>query len=67
MAAQPLSTLTIDVRLGERLAVSGMAIVELVHKSGQVARLRVTAPRDVKIIREPARDKRGEVVASMAD
>lgn len=64
---QPLSTVTIDVRLGERLAVSGMAIVELVHKSGQVARLRVTAPRDVKIVREPAQDKQRGLVASMAD
>lgn len=64
---QPLSTLTIDVRLGERLAVSGMAIVELVHKSGQVARLRVTAPRDVKIVREPVPEKRRDDVASMAD
>jgi len=64
---QPLSTLTIDVRLGERLAVSGMEIVELVHKSGQVARLRVTAPRDVKIVREPAPEKRRDDVASMAD
>lgn len=63
---QPLSTLTIDVKLGERLAVSGMAIVELVHKSGQVARLRVTAPRDVKIFREPAPEKRRDDVASMA-
>lgn len=64
---QPLSTLTIDVKLGERLAVSGMAIVELVRKSGQVARLRVTAPRDVKIVREPAPEKRRDDVASMAD
>jgi sRNA-binding carbon storage regulator CsrA len=64
---QPLSTLTVDVKLGERLAVSGMAIVELVHKSGQVARLRVTAPRDVKIVREPAPEKRRDDVASMAD
>lgn len=64
---QQLSTLTIDVKLGERLAVSGMAIVELVRKSGQVARLRVTAPRDVKIVREPAPEKRRDDVASMAD
>ena len=62
-----LSTLTIDVKLGERLAVSGMAIVELVYKSGQVARLRITAPRDVKIIREPVSEEtRRNDVASMA-
>lgn len=64
---KPLSTLTIDVRTGERLAVSGMATVELVHKSGQVARLRITAPRDVKIVREHAPEKRRDDVASMAD
>jgi sRNA-binding carbon storage regulator CsrA len=51
---QQLSTLNIDVRLGDRLSFSGMATVELLHKSGQVARLRVTAPRDVRVTRESA-------------
>jgi sRNA-binding carbon storage regulator CsrA len=45
------SSLVIDVRPGERLVVDGAVTVELVQKSGQLARLRVTAPRDVKIER----------------
>lgn len=46
-----LSNLTIDVRPGEKLNISaGQPVsIELIHKSGQSARLRVTAPRDVKI------------------
>jgi hypothetical protein len=44
-----VTTLDIDVRPGERIDVSGCASVELIRKSGQLARLRVTAPRDVRI------------------
>lgn len=58
------SSLVIDVRPGERLVVASVT-VELVQKSGQLARLRVTAPRDVKIERKQAvRD--AHVVPSMA-
>lgn len=52
--AEP-SQLTIDVRPGEHLLLDGRRIVvELLAKSGKVAKLRVTAPRDVKIEREEA-------------
>lgn len=54
-----LSSVSIDVRPGECLVLSGVR-VELVHKSGRVARLRVTAPRDVRIQKTAA-----EVVPSM--
>jgi sRNA-binding carbon storage regulator CsrA len=48
-----ISQLTIDVRPGEHLLLDGRRIVvELLDKSGKLARLRVTAPRDVKIERE---------------
>lgn len=48
-----ISQLTIDVRPGEHLLLDGRRIVvELLEKSGKLARLRVTAPRDVKIERE---------------
>lgn len=51
--SDPLSQLTIDVRPGEHLLLDGRRIVvELLEKSGKVAKLRVTAPRDVKIERE---------------
>lgn len=50
-----VSQLTIDVRPGEHLLLDGRRIVvELLDKSGKLARLRVTAPRDVKIEREEA-------------
>ena len=48
------SSLTIDLVPGDRLLFSESAsvVIELVQKSGQRARLRITAPRDVKIERE---------------
>lgn len=60
-----ISQLTIDVRPGEHLLLEGgRIIVELLDKSGKLARLRVTAPRDVKIQREEntePRALRGEI------
>lgn len=47
-----LSSLTIDVRQGERVSISSGVTLELLHKSGQLARLRMTAPNDVKIVKE---------------
>lgn len=62
-----VSQLTIDVRPGEHLLLDGRRIVvELLEKSGKVAKLRVTAPRDVKIEREdgdPPRAMRGTMTA----
>lgn len=50
-----VSQLTVDVRPGEHLLLEGgRIVVELLDKSGKLARLRVTAPRDVKIEREEA-------------
>lgn len=48
--------LVVDIRPGERLSITGAATVEVVHKSGQFARLRVVADRDVSIKKEPAQD-----------
>lgn len=39
-----------DLQPGERLQVADV-LVEFVHKSGRLARLRVSAPRDVKVIK----------------
>lgn len=48
-----MPSLIIDVRPGERLTFAEgnveLAGVELVHKSGQLVRLRVEAPRAVRI------------------
>ncbi len=46
-----VKTLTVDVRPGERLEIAaGRPIsVEMVHKSGKLARLRIRAPVDVRI------------------
>jgi len=46
------SVLLIDVRPGEYLELAEMMQVELIQKSGQLARLRVVAPRDVKIVKK---------------
>lgn len=58
-----LSHLTVDVRPGEKLEISsGQPVsIEMIHKSGQSARLRVTAPRDVKIEKRGADAKHGNV------
>lgn len=59
-------SLVIDVRPGERLDLGGIVQVELVQKSGQLARLRVTAPRDITIQKKG--DGPGDKpVASMAN
>ncbi|MFZ6813542.1 carbon storage regulator [Undibacterium sp. Rencai35W] len=43
-------SLTLDIRPGERVMIGGELVeVELVHKSGQHARIKVTAPTNVKI------------------
>lgn len=61
------SHLIVDVRPGDRVSIaSGHEIsIELVKKSGQLARLRVSAPKDVKIEKHSGPCV-GEVVASMA-
>lgn len=58
------SSLTIEVRAGDRLSISSAheILIELIEKSGKQARLRITAPRDVKIEKTAA----AQVVASMA-
>jgi len=65
--AASISRLTIDVRPGEQLLLDGKRIVvELLDKSGKLARLRVTAPRDVEIKREESdqpRAMRGSMIA----
>lgn len=60
------SSLVIDVRPGESIDLAGIVQVELVQKSGQLARLRVTAPQDVKIQKKDAATG-AKTVASMAD
>lgn len=42
-------TMCFDVRPGDRLEIAGAVLVEMVAKSGRVARLRVTAPREVLV------------------
>ena len=43
------SLMTVDLKPGEVLRTSSGVCIKLVHKSGQLARLQVSAPRDVKI------------------
>jgi len=66
---QRMPSLILDIKPGERLALTGAGqsgtLVELVKKSGQLVRLRVTAPADVRIEKQATR--LGHVVPSMAN
>jgi hypothetical protein len=63
-----MSSLIIELRPGDRLALTRhgdehLAVLEPIKKSGQLVRLRVTAPPDIRI--ERARDdSRDEAVSS---
>lgn len=46
-----VSILTLDVRIGERLDIGSRVRVEVLKKSGQSARLRISAPREERIQR----------------
>lgn len=56
------SQLSVDVRPGDLLFLGDGVVVELLDKSGKLARLRVTAPRDMKIQRTE-----GEMSRAMRD
>lgn len=64
------SSLMLDLHPGEAVAIGedGSVRVQLIHKSGQLARLRVIAPRDLPIQKQqesevPTRAMRGTVRA----
>lgn len=48
-----MSTLTVDVTVGDQLVIGDTVVVELLKKSGRNARLRLVAPREVAIRRTP--------------
>lgn len=54
-----MPSLILDIKPGERLALTGpgqlATVVELVKKSGQLVRLRVTAPSEVRIEKQAQR------------
>ena len=62
--SESATSLTIDVKPGERLVLSPGISVELIQKSGQRARLRVRAPADVQIKKQSESAER--FVTSMA-
>jgi hypothetical protein len=58
--------MTLDVQVGERVRIGDVS-VELLHKTGRYARMRIRAPRSVPIKRQAgATDARGSV-PSMAE
>lgn len=72
MPVADTSTMIVDLRLGDALAVAGVT-VELLHKSGRNARLRVSAPRSLAIRKislpddsdvRDVRDKHGHIATS---
>lgn len=48
MGGDASTALTMDLRAGERMLIGDVA-VELIHKSGQLARLRIVAPQNTSI------------------
>lgn len=72
MSIADTSTMIVDMRTGDALALAGVT-VELLHKSGRTARLRVIAPRSLAIkkisssdetITADVRDKHGHIATS---
>jgi sRNA-binding carbon storage regulator CsrA len=63
MSDKKPSSLIVDLRPQERLVLSDGVTVELLHKSGQLCRLRVVAPKEVRI--QKTGNHTGENVASM--
>lgn len=49
-----LKTLTVDVRMGETVTMTGPASIKLENKTGSVARLSIMADESVKIERPMA-------------
>ncbi|MEY4073546.1 MAG: Global regulator protein family [Pseudomonadota bacterium] len=43
------SSVILDIRPGESIRVSDLVVVQLLHKSGHLSRLRITAPREMPI------------------
>lgn len=47
------TSLIVEIRPGDVIHLGDKIIdVELIHKSGQTARLKVTAPRDVPVVKQ---------------
>lgn len=56
MTDKAQTSLIVDVRPGDRLIVGSpdACTIEMVEKSGKIARLRINAPREVEVRRVPA-------------
>ena len=67
MAEERFTTLSLDMRPGDSLAM-GDVVVEFVHKAGQRARIRVSAPRStaIKKMSSTSNEKSLRVVPDMA-
>ncbi len=58
MSKDTVGTMTVDIRRGDRLVISGGIEIALLEKSGTAARLRVTAPLDVGVKRHESHQAR---------
>lgn len=59
------TSVILDIRQGESVRIADLVRVQLLHKSGNLSRLRVTAPRNLSILIDSS-DKPDEAVPSMA-
>jgi len=65
METPDTSSVILDLRTSEAIKVGGGIVIKLLHKSGNVSRLRITAPRTVTIKIQPG--DTNDVAPSMAD
>jgi hypothetical protein len=59
------SRMFFDIRAGDRLEFAGFG-VELIHKTGRIARLCLTVPRDVRVVALERKDSADEWLAKGA-
>lgn len=68
MIVADISSMYFDLRAGERIEIEGCVLVEMQAKAGHVARLKITAPRTVRVqAREPAQRQDPKAVPNIAD
>lgn len=63
-----ISSMYFDLRAGDRIEIEGCVQVEMQAKAGHIARLKITAPRSVRVqAREPQQQAEPKPVPNIAD
>lgn len=63
-----ISSMYFDLRAGDRIEIEGCVQVEMQAKAGHIARLKITAPRTVRVqAREQSQQADAKPVPNIAD